>query len=109
MNIIIFEDLMKKYISKDDNMNEFELQRVYINPINPRTPKIHSDRRFVKTVIGSIGGTHWTCLVVKDNKSSYFDSFGGQSAKFELNQLPKTLVYPNYIIQDINSRFCGSY
>ena len=56
-----------------------------------------------------MGGSHWTCFIVKDNKSYYFDSFGGQPDKFLLNQLPKPLIYHNYKIQDINSKLCGSY
>ena len=48
-------------------------------------------------------------FIVKDNKSFYFDSFGGQPDKFLSNQLSKPIIYHNYKIQDINSRLCGSY
>ena len=53
-------------------------------------------------------GTHWTCFMVKDNKSYYFDSFGGQPDRCLLNELPKPIIYQKYKIQDINSRLCGS-
>ena len=56
-----------------------------------------------------MGGTHWTCFIVKDNKSFYFDSFGGQPDKYLLNQLPKPIIYHKYKIQDINSKLCGPY
>ena len=56
-----------------------------------------------------MGGTHWICFIVKDNKSYYFDSFGGQPDKFLLEQIPKPIKYYNYKIQDINSKLCRSY
>ena len=56
-----------------------------------------------------MGGTQWTCFIVKDNKSYYFDSFGVQPDKFFLKQLPKPIINHNYKIQDINSNLCGSY
>ena len=46
---------------------------------------------------------------VKDNKSYYFDSFGGQPDKFLLKQLIKPIIYHNYKLQDINSKVFGSY
>ena len=49
------------------------------------------------------------CFIVKDEKSYYFDSYGGTPDKFLLNQLPKPIIYHNYKIQDINSKLCGSY
>ena len=73
------------------------------------TPKIHSDKGFVNIDNGSQGGTHWTCFTVKEYKSYYFDSFGGQPDKFLLNQLPKPIKYHNHKIQDISSQLCGSY
>ena len=68
-------------------MNESQLQKVYNYPIHPRDSKLHSDTSFVNIDNGSQGGTHWTCFIVKDNKSFYFDSFGGQPDKFLLNYL----------------------
>ena len=109
MKLLNFEDFIKKNKLKNDTMNESELQRVYNYPIYPRDSKIYSDRGFVNIDNGSQGGTHWTCFIVKDNKSYYFDSFGGPPDKFLLNQLPKPIIYHNYKIQDINSKLCGSY
>ena len=56
-----------------------------------------------------MGGTHWVSFLVKNNKSYYFDIFGGQPDKFLLNHLSKLITYHNYKIQDINSKLCGSY
>ena len=109
MKILTFKDFMKNYNLKNKTMNESELQRVYNYPIYPRDSKIYSDRGFVNIDNGSQGGTHWTCFIVKDNKSLYFDSFGGSPDKFLMNQLPKPIIYHNYKIQEINSQLCGSY
>ena len=109
MKVLNFKDFMKKHNLKNDTMNESELRRVYNYPIYPRDSKIYSERGFVNIDNGSMGGFHWICFIVKDNKSFYFDSFGGQPDKFLLNQLPKPIIYHNYKIQDINSRLCGSY
>ena len=56
-----------------------------------------------------MGGTLWTCFMVKDIKSYYFDSFGGQPDKFLLKQLPKPIIYHNNKIQDINSNVRVNY
>ena len=108
MKILNFEDFMKKYKLKNDTMNQSQLQKVYNYPIYPRDSIIYSDRGFVNIDDGRLKGTHWTCFIVKDNKSYYFDSFGGQPDKFLLNQLPKPIIYQNYKIQDIDSKLCGS-
>ena len=100
---------MKKYNFKNDTMNESQLQKVYNYPIYARDSKIYSDRGFVNIDNGSQGGSHWTCFIVKDNKSYYFDSFGGAPDIFLLNQLPKPKIYHNYKIQHVNSKLCGSY
>ena len=109
MKILTFKDFMKKYNLKNNTMNESQLQKFYNYTIYPRDSKIYSDRGFVNIDNGSQGCTHWTCFIVKDNKSYYFDSFGVQPDKFLLNQLPKPIIYHNYKIQDINSFLCGSY
>ena len=84
-------------------MNESELQRTYNYHIYTRDSKIYSDKGFVNIDDGSQGGSHWTCFIVKNKKSYYFDSFGGQADKFLLDQLPKPIIYHNYKIKDINS------
>ena len=109
MTILNFKDFMKKYSLKNDSINESQLQKIYNYPIYPRYSKIHSDKGFVDIDDRRLGGTHWTCFIVKDNKSHYFDSFGGQPDKFLLKQLPKPIIHHNYKIQDINSKLCGSY
>ena len=109
MKILNFKDFMQKYNLKDDTMNESELQKIYIYPIYPKNSKIYSEKGFVNIDDGRMGGSHWTCFYIKDNKSFYYDSFGGSPDKFLLNQLDKPLIYHNYKIQDINSQLCGSY
>ena len=109
MKLLNFKDFMKKYNLKNDTMNESELQRIYNHPIYPRDSKIFSDKGFVNIDDGSKGGTHWTCFIVKDNKSYCFDSFVGQPDNFLLKQLPKPIIYHNYKIQDRYSKLCGSY
>ena len=109
MRILYFIDFKKKYNLKNDTMNESQLQRIINYPIYPRDSKIYSDKGFLNINNGSMGGTHWTCFYIKDNKSYYFDSFGGQPDKFLLKQLPKPIIYLNYKTQDINSKLCGSY
>ena len=109
MKTLNFRDFMKKYKLKNDTMNESQLQKIYNYPIYPRDSKLYSDKRFVNIDNGSQGVTHWTCFILKDNKSYYVDSFGGQPDKFLLKNLPKPIINHNYKIQDINSRLCGSY
>ena len=95
MKVLYLKDSIKKYNLKDNTMGESQLQKLYNYPIYPRDSKIYSDRGFVIIYSGSQGGTHWTCFIVKDNKSYYFDSFGGQPDTFLLNQLPKPIIYHN--------------
>ena len=109
MKVLNFKAFFKKYNFKKDTMNESQLQRVYNYNIYPRDSKIYSDRVFVNLDNGSQGGTRWTCFIVKDNKSYYFDSFGVQPDQFFLHQLPKSIIYHNYKIQDINSQLRGSF
>ena len=109
MKVLNFKNFMKKYKLKDDTMNESQLQKIYNYPIYPRDSKIYSDEGFLNIGNYQNGGSHWCAFYIKDNKSYYFDSFGGQPDKFLLNQLPKPLIYHTYEIQDIDSKFCGSY
>ena len=100
---------MKRYKLKNDTMNEPQLQRVYNYSIYPRDSIKYSHKGFANIDNGSMGRSHWTCFIVKDNKSYYFVSFGGQPDKFLLNQLPEPITYHNYKTQDKNSKLCGSY
>ena len=109
MKVLNFKDFMKKYHLKDDTTNESELQRVCKFPVYPRDSKIYSDKGLINIDNGSMGGSHWTRFYIKNKKSYYFDSFGGQPDKFLLNQLPKPILYHNWKIQDINSKLCGSF
>ena len=90
-------------------MKESQLQKIYNYPIYPRDCKIITDKGFVDIDKGSQCGTHWTCFIVKHNKSCYFDSFGGQADKFLLIRLPKPITYHNNKRQDINSKLCSSH
>ena len=109
MKILNFKDFMKKYNLENNIMNESQLQKIYNYPIYPRDSMLYSNEGFVNTYDGRMGGSHWVCFIIKDNKSYYFDSFGVQPDKFLLNQLPKPITYHNYKIQDINYKICGSY
>ena len=100
---------MKKNNLENDTMTESQLQKLYKNPIYPRDSKIHSDKVYVKIDDGRMGANYWCAFYVKNNKSFYFDSFGGAHDKFLLNQLPKPITYHKYKVQHINSRFYGSY
>ena len=100
---------MKKYNLRIETMNESQLTKIYNLPIYPRDSKIYSDRGFVNIDNASMGGSHWVCFIVKDNKSHCFDSFGGQPENFLPKLLPKPIIYHNYKIQDIFSELCGSY
>ena len=109
MKVLIFKGFMKKYKLNDDTMNYSHLPIAYNYPIYPRDSNIYSDKCFVNIDNGSQGGIHWTCFMVKDSKSFYFNSFREAPDKFLLNQLPKPIIYHNYKIQHIYSKFCGSY
>ena len=108
MKVLNFKDFMEKYKLKNDTMNESQLQRVDNYEIYPRDSIIITDRGFVNLDNGSMGRSHWTCSIVKDNKSFPYDSFGGAPEKLSLNQLPKPIVYHKYKIQEIISDLCGS-
>ena len=108
MKKLNFKDFMKKYNWKNDTMNESELQRVYNYPIYPRDSKVYSDKGFVNIDDGRKGGSHPCAFYVKDNKSYYFDSFGGHPDIFLLNQIPKPILYHNFKIQYLISEICGS-
>ena len=45
---------------------------------------------------------------LKNNKSFFFDSFGGAADKFLLKHLPKHLKYHNYKTHDKTIKLCGS-
>ena len=90
---------MKENNLKNDTMNESQLQKIYNQPIYPTDSKKYSNKGFVKIDNGSTGGSHWVCFIVKDNKSYYFDSFGGSPDKFSPNQLPKPIIYHIYRIK----------
>ena len=102
VEILNFRDFIQKYkLNKIFTMNESELQRVHNYHIYPRDSKINSDKSFVNMDVGSQGGTHWTCFIVKGKKSFYFEPLGGQSDKFLSYQLPKPIIYHNFQIQHI--------
>ena len=67
MGILNFRDFMKKYKLKNDTRNESELQRFFNYPLYPKDSKIYSINWFVNIDNASMGGSHWTCFIVKDN------------------------------------------
>ena len=76
-------------------MKESESQRVCNYPTYRRDSKNYSNRGFVNIDNGTMGGPHWTCFIVKNIKSFYFDPFGAQPDQLLLNQLPKPITYRN--------------
>ena len=57
-------------------------------------------------------GTHWTALIVKNNISFYYDSYGCPPPEqiIEFCKRGKTHLYYNTrVIQDIESELCGFY
>ena len=81
MKILNFKEFLKRNNLKNETMNESELERVYNYPIYHRDSKIYSDEGFVNIDDGFLNGTHWTCCYIKNHRSYYFDSFGGQPDK----------------------------
>ena len=98
MKKLNFKDFLKKYNLKIDTTNKSHLQRVYNYHMYPGGSKKCSAKGFVNIDNGSQVGTHWTCFVIRDNKSIHFDSFGGKPDTFLLYQLPKPIMYHNYKI-----------
>ena len=90
-------------------MNESQLQEVYNYNIHPQDSKIYSDEGFVIIDGSRLGGTNWNSFIVKDHKSYYSDSFGGQPENFLLKELPKPIIYHKYKLQGISSKICGSF
>ena len=109
MTLLYFKDFTNKYQLKIDTMSESDLQRVYNYPILPEDSRKNSNRGMAKIDNGQMGGTPWPSFIVKDNKSFYLDSFGGQPDKFSLQQSPKPIIYHNIKIHDICSKLCGSF
>ena len=69
MTILNFKDFMKRHELRKVTMNQSQLQKIYNYPIYPRDSTIYLDRGFINIDNGSMGGTHWTCFKMKDNKS----------------------------------------
>ena len=42
-----------------------------------------------------MGGSHWTCFIVKVKKTYYYDSFSGNTDTVLLNPLPKPIKCHN--------------
>lgn len=58
------------------------------------------------------GGTHWVCLLVRNNKAFYFDSFGAYPIDEVINFCKTNnlkLGFNNFIIQNIKSTNCGLF
>ena len=85
------------------------MKRVCIYRVRPTDSKISSEKALVNIDNGIMGGTHWCAFYVKNNKSTYFDSFGCRPDKLLLKQLPEQIKNPNYKLQDISSRLSRSY
>ena len=69
MRLVDFEKFMRKNKLKNDTMKRSYLERIDNYPKDPGYSKIYSDEECLNIDIGERGATHWTCLLVKDNKS----------------------------------------
>ena len=107
-NILNLKQFMNKYNLRDQTMSDSELQKVYNYKIYPRDSKIITKKGFINIDDGSQRGTPWICVYIKDDKSYYFDAFGGNLDKFIQQQLLKPIIYHNFKIQNINSQLCGT-
>ena len=109
--ILTLERFMKSYGLKNQTMKTSELlEKLYKIKISgvefyPRDSIISSTKGICNIDDGSQGGTHWVAFY----NSKYFDSFGGSPDQWLIKQLPKSIIYHNYIIQDIYSKMCGTY
>ena len=109
--ILTLEQFMKSYGLKNQTMTTSDLieklSMANIKDVNiyPRDSQIKTTKGICNIDDGSQGGTHWVAF----EGSSYFDSFGGPPDQWLIKQLPKPIIYHNYIIQDIYSKMCGTY
>ena len=109
--ILTLERFMKAYGLKNQTKKTSELlEKLYKIKISgveiyPRDSIINSTKVICNIDNGSQEGTHWVAF----KGSSYFDSFGGPPDQWLIKQLPKPIIYHNYIIQDIYSKMCGTY
>ena len=60
-------------------MNESEFRKVYNYSSYPRDSIITTDKGFLNIDNVSMGGTHWTCFHMKNNKALYFVFFSVDS------------------------------
>ena len=81
-------------------MIETDLGKVYNYSIHIRDAKRTTNKRFSFTDNGSMDGFHWTWFHIKDNKSSYFHSFGGLPDSFCFNNHQKQ---PLFIIMKLKT------
>ena len=109
--ILTLDQFMSTYRLKNQTMKTSDLlEKLYKIKINdvevyPRDSINNSTKGICNIDDGSQGGTHWVALY----GSKYFDSFGGPPDQWLIKQLPKPLIYHNYIIQGIHSKMCGTY
>ena len=99
------EEFMQKYNLRNQTMTTSDLIKK-LSMANIKDVKIYPRDSLIKTTKGicniddgSQGGTHWVAF----EGSSYFDSFGGPPDQWLIKQLPKPILYHNYIIQDFES------
>lgn len=56
------------------------------------------------------GGTHWVALSILGKDACYFDSFGQEPPMSVIRYCRgKTLIYNEFIIQNLNQEACGYY
>ena len=65
MTIPIFKKFLKRYDLRYITLKEKNLQKVYSYLVNPGGSKITSDKGFVRTENGQMGGSHWIGFFIK--------------------------------------------
>ena len=108
MKILNFKNFIKKNNLKIDNTNESQLQKDYFCRMYSRDSGIITVKALVNIDDESMMATHWSCFIIKDNKSSCYNGFGGALDKCLLNQIPKQKTYNNFKKQGIYSKLCVS-
>ena len=113
------EGIKKKALRQAHPLTNFEIQEYYKN--EPRFNGIYSRDNLPKTIKNGAYvinldeyeavGTHWIPLYVKDNKITYFDSFGVEHVPKKIKKFigQKNIKTNIFRIQADNSIMCGYF
>ena len=75
-----------------------------------RSKKVSSDECLVMNIDHSSNDrTHWTCLLIKNGVSFYFDSYGFEPTLEVLEYCKEPRYYSSFPKQKVNQVICGHY